>query len=95
MVVAFSGWNDAGNAASSGAEFLEQVWSAAPFATLDAEEFFDFTTIRPSIELTPSGSRRIQWPSTSFAIAEGAVTFRKGLKGRTYISVLPMAEAAE
>ena len=32
---------------------------------------------------------------TIFAIAEGAVTFRKGLKGRTFISVLPMAEAAE
>ncbi|MCH2094711.1 MAG: 50S ribosomal protein L27 [Rhodobacteraceae bacterium] len=32
---------------------------------------------------------------TIFATEEGAVTFRKGFKGRTYISVLPMAEAAE
>lgn len=32
---------------------------------------------------------------TIFATAEGAVTFRKGLKGRTFISVLPVAEAAE
>jgi proteasome assembly chaperone (PAC2) family protein len=81
MVVAFSGWNDAGNAASSGAEFLEQQWSAAPFATLDAEEFFDFTTIRPSIELTQTGARRISWPSTTFSIAEGA------LQGRDLIVV--------
>ena len=32
---------------------------------------------------------------TIFATAEGAVTFHTGLKGRTFISVLPMAEAAE
>ena len=76
LVVAFSGWNDAGNAASSAAEHLEQAWSAAPFATIDAEEFFDFTTVRPSIELTPSGGRRISWPSTTFAIAEGALENR-------------------
>ena len=32
---------------------------------------------------------------TIFATAEGAVSFRKGFKGRTFISVLPVAEAAE
>jgi large subunit ribosomal protein L27 len=32
---------------------------------------------------------------TLFAKVEGAVTFRKGLKGRTYVSVTPAAEAAE
>ncbi len=32
---------------------------------------------------------------TIFATVEGAVTFHKGLKGRTFISVLPVAEAAE
>ncbi len=32
---------------------------------------------------------------TIFATAEGKVTFRKGLKGRTFISVLPTVEAAE
>ena len=32
---------------------------------------------------------------TIFATVEGAVTFHTGLKGRTFISVLPVAEAAE
>jgi large subunit ribosomal protein L27 len=32
---------------------------------------------------------------TIFAVAEGQVTFKKGLKGRTFISVLPKQEAAE
>lgn len=44
------------------------------------------------------------WPGTGvgmgvdhtlFAVANGHVTFRKGLKGRTFVSVLPLAEAAE
>lgn len=32
---------------------------------------------------------------TIFATVDGAVTFHKGLKNRTFISVLPQAEAAE
>ncbi len=32
---------------------------------------------------------------TIFAVVEGKVTYKKGLKGRTFISVLPVAEAAE
>ena len=32
---------------------------------------------------------------TIFATTEGRVEFRKGLKGRTFISVVPAAEAAE
>ncbi|EYD73601.1 LSU ribosomal protein L27p [Rubellimicrobium mesophilum DSM 19309] len=44
------------------------------------------------------------WPGTGvgmgtdhtlFAVADGQVTFRKGLKGRTFVSVQPVAEAAE
>ncbi len=32
---------------------------------------------------------------TIFAKVEGRVAFKKGMKGRTFISVLPAAEAAE
>ncbi|PWE33201.1 50S ribosomal protein L27 [Maritimibacter sp. 55A14] len=32
---------------------------------------------------------------TIFAVEEGQVTFFKGFKGRTFVSVLPRAEAAE
>ncbi|PRY95211.1 LSU ribosomal protein L27P [Hasllibacter halocynthiae] len=32
---------------------------------------------------------------TIFAVAEGQVTFHKGLKNRTFVSVLPTAVAAE
>ena len=32
---------------------------------------------------------------TIFAVVEGKVSFKKGFKGRTFISVLPTTEAAE
>jgi large subunit ribosomal protein L27 len=32
---------------------------------------------------------------TIFAMREGKVSFRRGLKGRTFVSVLPPVEAAE
>lgn len=32
---------------------------------------------------------------TLFALTEGRVSFAKGLKGRTFVSVLPAVEAAE
>jgi large subunit ribosomal protein L27 len=32
---------------------------------------------------------------TIFAVVEGRVSFAKGMKGRTFVSVLPQAEAAE
>lgn len=32
---------------------------------------------------------------TLFATVEGTIEFRKGLKGRTFVSVMPMTEAAE
>jgi large subunit ribosomal protein L27 len=32
---------------------------------------------------------------TIFAVVEGRVNFKKGRKGRTFISVVPVAEAAE
>ncbi|MCF8487499.1 MAG: 50S ribosomal protein L27 [Rhodobacteraceae bacterium] len=32
---------------------------------------------------------------TLFATVEGHVSFKKGMKGRTFISILPLAEAAE
>jgi large subunit ribosomal protein L27 len=32
---------------------------------------------------------------TLFALREGSVTFHKGIKGRQFVSVLPVPEAAE
>ncbi len=62
MVVAFEGWNDAGDASSLALGYLADAWEAEPFATIDAEEFYDFTVTRPEVRRAEDGTRRIEWP---------------------------------
>jgi len=66
LVMAFGGWNDAGQAATSAVRFLIDGWSAQRFASIDPEEFFDFTSARPTIHLAPDRQRELEWPSNAF-----------------------------
>jgi predicted ATP-grasp superfamily ATP-dependent carboligase len=67
LVAAFEGWNDAGEAATFAARFLAERWGAEPFATIDPEEFFDFTSTRPHVQLDEDGLREIVWPTTTLS----------------------------
>ena len=67
LVAAFEGWNDAGEAATFAARFLVERWDAKPFATIDPEEFFDFTSTRPHVQLDENDQREIVWPSTTLS----------------------------
>jgi predicted ATP-grasp superfamily ATP-dependent carboligase len=69
LVAAFEGWNDAGEAATFAARFLAERWGAEPFATIDPEEFFDFTSTRPHVQLDDDGVREIVWPTTTMSSA--------------------------
>jgi proteasome assembly chaperone (PAC2) family protein len=69
LVAAFEGWNDAGEAATFAARFLAERWDAEPFATIDPEEFFDFTSTRPHVQLDDDGEREIVWPTTTMSFA--------------------------
>lgn len=67
LVAAFEGWNDAGEAATYAARFLAERWDARPFATIDPEEFFDFTSTRPHVRLDEEDQREIFWPATTLS----------------------------
>jgi predicted ATP-grasp superfamily ATP-dependent carboligase len=62
MVVAFEGWNDAGDASSLALGYLAKAWKAEQLATIDCQEFYDFTVTRPQVRVTEDGQRRIDWP---------------------------------
>ena len=66
MVTAFSGWIDAGEAATSAMRSLVRQLSAVPLVSIDPEDFFDFTQIRPVVRLTAEGERVIRWPRSTF-----------------------------
>lgn len=72
LVCAFKGWNDAGEAASAALGFLVDSFGANEFATVDPEEFFDFSAIRPTIRLAEGRHRQIDWPSNAFSAAHVA-----------------------
>ncbi len=69
MVCAFTGWNDAGDAASAALQFVGSSLGASRFATIDPEEFYDFQATRPTIRLSEGSFREISWPETEFYAA--------------------------
>jgi proteasome assembly chaperone (PAC2) family protein len=69
LVTAFEGWSDAGDAATSAVEYLSDQWDSVPVASIDAEEFFDFTESRPRVELDEFDQRQIIWPGNHLATA--------------------------
>lgn len=68
-ICAFSGWNDAGTAATNAARFVVRRLGARKFASFDPEPFFDFTASRPAVRMTPGFEREIQWPANEFFFA--------------------------
>jgi proteasome assembly chaperone (PAC2) family protein len=70
LVVAFKGWNDAGESASAALGFLTDQFDATQIARIDPEEFYDFTAVRPQVRLAGGRTRVIDWPSNTFSAAQ-------------------------
>lgn len=71
MIMAFSGWNDAAEAASGAVEHLLSGWGdrndeVVPelIADVESEEFYDFQVNRPVVSIDESEIRSITWPTT-------------------------------
>jgi len=63
LISAFTGWNDAGDAASSALRTMVESWGAQALAEIDPEVFTDFATIRPQVRLDDHAHRSIVWPA--------------------------------
>jgi predicted ATP-grasp superfamily ATP-dependent carboligase len=66
LIAAFRGWNDGGQGASLAGAYLARAWAAQPFATIDAESFYDFQATRPMVSLVDGYTRQIEWPENTF-----------------------------
>ncbi len=80
LIAAFSGWNDAGDAATESAKYLRRRFRCHPVAQIDPEYFYDFASVRPSVQVV-DGERQIDWPTPDVRIGEAD-------DGRTVITVL-------
>lgn len=105
LIAAFEGWNDAGDAASTAARYIATEWGARRIASIDPEEFYDFTVVRPDVRLVDGLTRHIDWPDNEVATAATTsdtrdVVFLHGiepqLKWRTFTEqVMTLAKALD
>jgi predicted ATP-grasp superfamily ATP-dependent carboligase len=65
MILAFSGWNDAGEAASAAIEHLASIWAVQTIGEFDTEEFYDYQNNRPIVSVDESFNRSLTWPNTT------------------------------
>jgi proteasome assembly chaperone (PAC2) family protein len=63
VISAFTGWNDAGDAASTALTTMIESWNADVLAEIDPETFTDFATVRPQVRLDADRNRSIVWPT--------------------------------
>ncbi|HWP59327.1 MAG TPA: PAC2 family protein [Candidatus Acidoferrales bacterium] len=81
LVLAFAGWNDAGAAATTAVRYLTEQLVASKFASIDPEEFYDFSVQRPHVRLVEGARRQISWPSYDFYCGPGVGTERDFILG--------------
>ncbi len=70
IVTAFTGWNDAGEAASDALDHLLATWDAVEIATVQSDDFYDYQLNRPEVTIDIDGKREILWPSTTIYRAQ-------------------------
>ena len=107
LILAFSGWNDAAESATTAARYLGQIWPSEPLATIDPEEFYHFGLSRPQVRFKTGSrnEREIIWPSTDFSISRHSaldrdlivgVAMEPHLRWRTYCgTILDLARRAD
>jgi proteasome assembly chaperone (PAC2) family protein len=83
LIVAWSGWNDAAEAATTAARFLAATWSAVKFAEIDPEDFYHFGLSRPYVRFKAGSEteREIVWPTTDFSVARSPALPRDVIVG--------------
>ncbi len=66
LLLAFEGWNDACESATSAIRFVNSTLRGVPLADIDPDDFYDFTVRRPQVEYQAGRSGPIAWPSNDF-----------------------------
>lgn len=83
LIMAFTGWNDAAEAATTAARYLAASLSAEKFAEIDPEEFYHFGLTRPLVRFRAGSEseREVVWPATEFSIAQSPALSRDVIVG--------------
>lgn len=66
LLLAFEGWNDACESATSALRFVSDFLRGVPLADIDPDDYYDFTVLRPEVEYRSGRSGPIVWPTNEF-----------------------------
>lgn len=69
LVLAFEGWNDAGEAATGVIDHMLEIWDSEILGEMDPEEYYDFSVHRPEATFDEAGTRQIVFPTTRLFLA--------------------------
>lgn len=69
LLVAFEGWNDAGEAASEALKLMAQHYQSKPLPGFESEPFYSYTESRPQLIQGEHGKITLSWPQTHFGEA--------------------------
>jgi proteasome assembly chaperone (PAC2) family protein len=83
LIMAFAGWNDAAESATTAVRHLGTSFRAEKFAEIDPEEFYHFGLSRPFVRFKPGSDieREITWPATEFSISQASALARDVIVG--------------
>ena len=65
LVVAFDGWNDAGEAASAAVAHIRESGAYREVYAVDPELYFDYQYTRPQVKMDAEGTRSLVWPDAT------------------------------
>ena len=66
-VIAFGGWNDACDVATTAAEFIiDAHGDTTEFAEIEPDPFYDFQQHRPVVDIRDGVTRSLRWPGVTF-----------------------------
>ncbi len=74
LIVAFEGWNDAGEAASTAVKAVIDRFDLVQGFSVETELYYDYQLVRPTIEFTTDDDRRIHWPTASLFVPADIAT---------------------
>jgi proteasome assembly chaperone (PAC2) family protein len=74
LIMAFTGWNDAAESATTAARYVATSFDAEKFAEIDPEEFYHFGLTRPLVRYRADApnEREIVWPATEFSVTRSS-----------------------
>lgn len=67
LVVAFEGWNDAGEAASGAVRAVRDQLGLVTRLEVEPEDYFDYQFNRPTVSTGEDGRRRLEWPGVTLS----------------------------